>query len=784
MFRGVRADIQLAVHPGFGECAGIVHQCLNRFGHADGGGNQFIVVAPPASAVADLLQGVQIVQITLGDVVQHRDGMSNPVLNQVHRLGDIVENARILPAHRNGIVVIGHPLQDGIRLDQPSKPVDAGVQVVLDLVEIAAVVFGDLRRDVALGDAVDVFRRHVQRPDHRVEGIVHPLHDPAEIALVLRGIRTGVQFPFNRRLRQRAGVSDQRQHIGAESIDRSCQCDLFAGEIPQRVGQISLGVLIKSGYCFQHRSVERIEYSVDALRQFAVHTFQTGAIDLRIDFPRFLQNDRAVEILCQEIQRIDAQIQVVLDLVEIAIVIVGDFRRDVALGNTVDVFRRHVQRPDDGVEDIVHPGDYRPVLALMFRGVRADIQFAVHSGIGERAGVVHQRLNRFDHADKRRNQFVGVAPTPEFPQGVDIMQVARADVVDNPDDRAEPLPHCLDGCGHVMPDALELDLRRRVVLGHVIHRDFTQSLIDHINRLGDRGHERIHPLDNFPEVAVMHRGLGPDIQTALDRGGGKGVDIGHEQIDRIDAAVQVVLDLVEIALVGFRDLLRDISLRDAVHVLRGHVQGADDRIERVVEAHDDFPEIALELGRIAAGVQFAFHRRFCQRLGFRHHILENIHHLLESAGKLTDLIPGIRFDPHIEIAASHFLRRGRERVDRLANNPGDENSEKDGEEDTDSQDDQHQLRGGFRLGGVGVGLFLGVGDFQGNHFGNGVIFRLGGCLHLAPKERKRLRIVVLTRKFGQPVQILAVNRPSIREILENRLHFIGNDALFIFSGHF
>ena len=49
--------------------------------------------------------------------------------------------------------------------DQAVDRVDALVEVVLDLVEVAVVVVGDLRRDVALGDPVDVLGRHVQRAD-------------------------------------------------------------------------------------------------------------------------------------------------------------------------------------------------------------------------------------------------------------------------------------------------------------------------------------------------------------------------------------------------------------------------------------------------------------------------------------------------------------------------------------------------------------------------------------------------------------------------------------------
>src|ERR1039458_6552582 len=78
--------------------------------------------------------------------------------------------------------------------------VDAVVEVVLDLVEVAVVAVGNLRRDVALRDAVHIFGGDVQRPDHRVQGLVHALDNLAILALVLRCIGAGGQFPFYRRL--------------------------------------------------------------------------------------------------------------------------------------------------------------------------------------------------------------------------------------------------------------------------------------------------------------------------------------------------------------------------------------------------------------------------------------------------------------------------------------------------------------------------------------------------------------------------------------------------------
>ncbi len=57
------------------------------------------------------------------------------------------------------VVVLGHPLQDVVRLDEAAQSVDALVQVVLDLIKVTVVAVRDLRRDVALGIRSMYWRR-------------------------------------------------------------------------------------------------------------------------------------------------------------------------------------------------------------------------------------------------------------------------------------------------------------------------------------------------------------------------------------------------------------------------------------------------------------------------------------------------------------------------------------------------------------------------------------------------------------------------------------------------
>ena len=159
------------------------------------------------------------------------------------------------------------------------------------LVEVAVVGVGDLRRDVALGDAVDVVGGHVQRADDRVEGVVDALHDLAEVALVLGGVGAGGELAVHGGLGQHAGVGDQR------------------------------------------------------------------------------------------VDGVDAAVEVVLDLVEVAVVGVGDLGRDVALGDPVDVVGGHVQRADDGVEGLVDALDDLAEVALVLGGVGAGGELAFDGGL-------------------------------------------------------------------------------------------------------------------------------------------------------------------------------------------------------------------------------------------------------------------------------------------------------------------------------------------------------------------------------------------------------------------
>jgi hypothetical protein len=91
-------------------------------------------------------------------------------------------------------------------IGQPADGVDAGVEVDLERVEVAAILLGDLRRDVTLRDPIDVLSRHGQWADHGVQRVVEPVDDLPIRALVTVDVGADVQLAVQRRDRQRPDV--------------------------------------------------------------------------------------------------------------------------------------------------------------------------------------------------------------------------------------------------------------------------------------------------------------------------------------------------------------------------------------------------------------------------------------------------------------------------------------------------------------------------------------------------------------------------------------------------
>ena len=359
--------------------------------------------------------------------------------------------------------------------------VDAGVEVVLDLVEVPVIRIGDPGRDVPLGDPIHVLGCHVQRADDGVQRLVDPGHDLAEVPLVPGGVGSRGQLALH-------GSTDQGVGIGDQGVDG-----------------------------------------------------------------------------------VDAGVEVVLDFVEVPVIGVGDPGGDIPLGDPVHVLGRHIQRADDRIETVVDTNDDRLVLALMFPGVGPDGQLAFDCRLSEHLGIEYQRIDVVD----------GIVQVE-----LDLVEIAVVGIGDLGGDvsLADPV-YIL--CGHV------------------------QGADDGIQRFVDACYDLL-------EIPLMFGGIGAGGQLAFDGGLGQHVGVGDQGVDVVDAVVEVELDLVEVALVGIGDLGGDVPFTDPVHVLGGHVQRADDRIQGLVDPDHRLFEIPLMLGDVGPGRQFPRHGGLGQHSGIGH----------------------------------------------------------------------------------------------------------------------------------------------------------------------
>ena len=284
---------------------------------------------------------------------------------------------------------------------------------------------------------------------------------------------------------------------------------------------------------------------------------------------------------------VDAAVEVVLDLVEVAVVAVGDAGRDVALGDAVDVLGGHVEGPDDRVEGVVDALDDAEVVALVAAGVGAGGQAPVDGGGGEHLGVCDERVDGVD---------AGVEVV------LDLVEVAVVAVG---------------------------DAGRDVALG-----DAVDVLGGHVEGPDDRVEGVVDALDDAEVVALVLGGVGAGCELALHGGHAEHVGVCDERVDGVDAAVEVVLDGVEVTVVGVGDLRGDVSLGDAIDVVGGHVEGPDHRIEAVVDALDDLLVVALVLAGVGAGGELALDRRHREHLGVGDEGGEGFHCLDEGRQQL------------------------------------------------------------------------------------------------------------------------------------------------------
>ena len=113
------------------------------------------------------------------------------------------------------------------------------------------------------------------------------------------------------------------------------------------------------------------------------------------------------------------------------------------------------------------------------------------------------------------------------------------------------------------------------------------------------------PPTSLPQPPANLLGVAAGLQLAVQRRLDQLVRFLQQAVHHVDAGVEVVLDLVEVAVVGVGDLRRDVALGDPVDILGGDVDRADEGVDQVVDAADQLAPAAGELLGVAAGLQLA-----------------------------------------------------------------------------------------------------------------------------------------------------------------------------------
>ena len=295
---------------------------------------------------------------------------------------------------------------DGIG-DKKSNSINSLVKVVFDFVEITIVVVGNLGWDVTFADPVNIFGGYVKRADNRVEAVVNTLDDVFEVTLVLGSIGASRQFAFHGSFGEHLGVGNK----GGHSINADVKVVLDLVEItivvvgnPGWDVTFADPVNIFGGYV--QRADNRVEAVVNTLDDVFEVTLVLGSIGASRQFAFHGSLGEHLGVGNKGGDSVDADVEVVLDFVEVTIVTVSDFGGHIAFGDPVDVFGGNIQGTDNGVEGIVDSGNNLLEIPLMFIGVSPCGKPAGYRSIRKHACVPDQGRDGVDHFFHRHHDAV------------------------------------------------------------------------------------------------------------------------------------------------------------------------------------------------------------------------------------------------------------------------------------------------------------------------------------------------------------------------------------------
>ncbi len=271
----------------------------------------------------------------------------------------------------------------------------------------------------------------------------------------------------------------------------------------------------------------------------------------------------------------------------------------------------------------------------------------------------------------------------------------------------------------------------------------------------------------------MLGGVGAGGQLAVHGGSGEHGGVRHQGVHGIHTLVEVVLDLVEVAVVFVGDLGGDIALGDAVHIAGGHIEGADDGIQAVIHALYDLPVVALVLGGVGAGGQLAFDGGLVEHGGISdqrlqvgadllqgrvdlvlgissypvtaqvalgdllqasHDALEVVCEAVHGLGQVADLIGALHLEARAQVALGHLLHHLHALAQGAGDGLGEDPADAHGEDYGNAHDDVHQATGPISHDGVGFNRLLGERQLHFLQSIQGTVY-FSGCLGtIAPQN--------------------------------------------------
>ena len=296
------------------------------------------------------------------------------------------------------VAVHGTPCEEAGVLHQAVDGVYAGVEALLQRVEVARVVGGDPLRDVAARDLGHVRCGLAHRAEDPIQGPVHALDHLAEIALVASGVGSRLELALDAGLGEPVGVAKE----GVHRVDAAVEALLDGVEVaavlvfnPGRdVAEGEFEEVVRGGRERPEHRVQGVVHPLDHLAEVALVAGWVGAgLEPALDAcPR-----QHGGIGHEGVHRRDAAVEALADEVEVSAVLGRHGGGEVAAANPVDAFGGLADGPDEGLQGLVHPFHDGPELEAQALGVAAHVELSGGGRLAELARLSHQALHRPPH---------------------------------------------------------------------------------------------------------------------------------------------------------------------------------------------------------------------------------------------------------------------------------------------------------------------------------------------------------------------------------------------------